>query len=213
MRTQPWAGPYDLISGLVGLGIYFLERLPLESATAGLQLIAAHLTELSENSWGGTTWHTPPELISKEQREVCPAGYYNLGVAHGVPGVVGFLGQVIAAGVEIPGCRDLLKGTVQWILAQQRPPTAVSRYDSWFVAGRKPEDSRLGWCYGDLGLCAVLHHTASLVGREDWRDFARVVFDHSLKRTATDGWICWWAPKMGSSITSSGRTSKRSGEG
>ena len=30
-----------------------------------------------------------------------PDGYYNLGVAHGVPGIIGLLAQVIAAGVAV----------------------------------------------------------------------------------------------------------------
>jgi lantibiotic modifying enzyme len=189
LQERSWKWGYDLISGLVGLGVYFLERLPRASAIDGIQLILNHLFDLSEKSWGGTTWHTPPEFLSDDQRKTCPAGYYNLGVAHGVPGVVGFLASTLAAGIEVEKCRDLLEGTVRWLVARQGPPNSLTRYDSWFVPGREPQNTRLGWCYGDLGLGAVLYLAGLQCGHEDWCNFGRIATDNCLKRTTKDGWV------------------------
>ncbi len=44
----------------------------------------------------GVTWHTAPELLVTWQREQAPTGYYNLGVAHGVPGAIAMRGAMAA---------------------------------------------------------------------------------------------------------------------
>jgi hypothetical protein len=180
LRQKPWMSPYDLISGLVGIGVYFLERLPRQSALDGLSLVIEQLDALSEKSWGGTTWHTPPHQISAEQRQSCPDGYYNLGVAHGVPGIVQFLAESIRVGVEEARCSRLLEGAVKWLLARQRPPDALSRYSNWFVPGEEPSDSRVAWCYGDLGIAAVWLQAARAVDRADWRMTALTLLERSL---------------------------------
>ena len=51
-----------------------------------------------------------------------PSGYYNLGLAHGVPGVIALLGQACAAGVAVDKARPLLDGAVHWLLAHQEGP-------------------------------------------------------------------------------------------
>lgn len=47
------------------------------------------------------TWWTNPAWLIPETREKCPRGYYNLGLAHGVPGVIGLLGRACAPGVAV----------------------------------------------------------------------------------------------------------------
>ena len=54
LESGNWQGPYDLISGLVGFGAYFLERLPRQSARRGIELVLRKLEERHEKSWGGS---------------------------------------------------------------------------------------------------------------------------------------------------------------
>ena len=119
LSQAEWTEAYDFVGELAGIGVYFLERLPRPAAVKSLQLVVWHLEQKSEQSWGGTTWLTPPELLpSEDHRWLCPAGYYNLGVAHGVPGVVGLLSDIMAAGIEAPAAQRLLDGPVRWLLSQ-----------------------------------------------------------------------------------------------
>lgn len=183
LRHPHWAGHYDLIGGLAGMGIFFLERLPLATAYAGIKLILNHLEQQAEETSSGITWFTRAELVPESQRQECPAGYYNLGLAHGVPGVVQFLGEVAAAGIEEPRAQRLLDGAVQWIMACPQPDGAASRFSYWIASGQELKSSRLAWCYGDLGLAASLHHTAGRLGRQDWRQFAQALLDRCLARS------------------------------
>jgi len=167
LESGGWHGPYDLIIGLVGFGAYFLERLPRRSSQLGLKLVLQELKERREESWGGTTWHTPPQEIPYHQLIYAPDGYYNLGVAHGVPGVIKLLSECVSLGIEEPGLEEILNDSIRWLFAREMPPHADSRFSSWFVPGSEPSSSRLGWCYGDLGIAAVLFGVGRQSGRKD----------------------------------------------
>lgn len=98
LKRTPWRGDYDLIIGLVGLGVYALERLPRPAAVKCLELIVERLAETAERNAQGSTWLSPPYLLPEWQRELCPQGYYNLGLAHGVPGVIALAGTGLRGG-------------------------------------------------------------------------------------------------------------------
>jgi len=179
LQKGRWKGKYDLIGGLVGYGVYFLERWPAESARLGIQLVVEQLAAAAERTGAGITWHTSPDLLPAWQRELAPRGYYNLGVAHGVPGVIQFLNEVAATGIDYRAL-DLLQDAVRWLVAQQRPRGSLSRFSSWIATGDS-SDSRLAWCYGDLGIAAVLLQVARREGRRDWQGFAYDLLDHCLE--------------------------------
>jgi hypothetical protein len=149
---EPDRRTYDLISGWVGLGVYFLERLPHEDARLGLQLIVEHLEHIAEITPDGATWHTSPNLLPLDQRKEAPDGYYNLGVAHGVPGVAAILGEIARQDWGTATTRALLVQVTSWIGRNRLPNGGFA---SWLVPGTKPR-ARLAWCYGELGLSVAL---------------------------------------------------------
>lgn len=186
LEHTPWKRDYDLISGLVGLGIYSLERLPRPGGEECLNLVLDRLVETAEHRSDGITWWTNPELLPEETRVQFPEGNYNLGVAHGVPGVIGFLGEVCAAGVAVDKARPLLDGAVRWTLANQLPPGSVSRFGYNVVPDRKAEavpGSRLAWCYGDLGLAVSLLLAGQGAGRPEWEKEAVEIAQVGVGRT------------------------------
>ncbi|TMQ05963.1 MAG: hypothetical protein E6J90_47490, partial [Deltaproteobacteria bacterium] len=76
---------YDLIGGLAGFGVYALAR-----GEAGRPLASAVLDEIARRARpvrGGLALHTPPEWLPAWQRVEAPHGYWNFGLAHGMPGV------------------------------------------------------------------------------------------------------------------------------
>jgi len=178
---ERWSGPYDLIGGLVGIGVYFLERLPRRSGVEGVKKVITRLEQLSEVSDQGIAWHTRCDLLPPWQRDLQPLGHYNIGIAHGIPGIMAFLGEAYAAGVEPDLVRQLLEGAVKWLLIHQNPPKLRSRFPSWIVSSESA-DSRIAWCYGDLGIAAVLSRLSRQLKRADWAREAQKILDHCLKR-------------------------------
>jgi hypothetical protein len=174
LARTPWIDDYDLIGGLVGYGVYGLERLPSAAGRAVLERVIDRLAELAERAPAGATWFTPPQLLPDWQRQLNPNGYYNLGLAHGVPGVIALLGAACAAGIREPAVRPLLAGAVRWLLAQQLPE-GEARFPSWTGPGVARSPGRLAWCYGDLGVAAALLVAARGAENEVWeREAVRI---------------------------------------
>jgi hypothetical protein len=171
-----WTAEYDLIGGLVGYGVYFLERIaagPAAAAIRGLVRVVDHLLATGERSANGLAWFTAPELLPAHQREESPGGYFNCGLAHGVPGVIALLGRIAEAGADpraAPACEDALR----WLLAQRLPPHPRGRYTSSFQRGEAGAPTRTAWCYGDPGVAIAAFGAAARIGaaREPWLELA-----------------------------------------
>lgn len=166
---------YDLISGLVGVGVFFLERLPDRAARGGLVRILEELERTAVEVEDGVSWFTEPALLPEWQRKRAPRGYYNLGVAHGVPGVMWLLGKLCAHGVEADRASVLLRGSIRWLLAVHPHPETPD-LPSWVSPGvaREP-NQRMAWCYGPLGAAAVVWEAAREGGDGAAEEWARTV--------------------------------------
>jgi hypothetical protein len=145
-------------------------------------LILERLAELAEVSGNGTTWFTPPELLPPQQRELYPNGYYNLGLAHGVPGIIALLGRMYSAGIAPARTSSLLDGAVRWLLQQRLPEKAKSSFAPFIAPDQKAEDCRLAWCYGDGGLAAAVLLASRHTGNKDWEDEALQIARRAAQR-------------------------------
>jgi len=162
---------YDLISGYVGIAVPVLQRIadgkPSPSSEPLARGILGHLERLARRTPAGLSWHTPPELLPPWQAELAPAGYTNLGLAHGIPGVVAILARYIAADLDAARARTLLDGAVAYLRSVAQPRVG-SRYPAWLPTTGE-STSRVAWCYGDLGVAVALMSAATITGRADWR--------------------------------------------
>lgn len=155
LEQPTWEGDYELIMGLVGYGVYALERLPKASARACLEKIVTHLESLAVQRAGGLSWHTSPRLMDPVSAKQHPKGYVNLGLAHGMPGVIALLGRILGAGVEEERARRLLQKACAWLLGQ-RSLEGFLRFPSFVSEGSLGGPRRAAWCYGDAGVAASL---------------------------------------------------------
>lgn len=181
---------YDLLSGLVGVGVYFLERLPRGCSASGLTAVFEAIDRLAERTATGITWRTDPLFLPSRLRAQYPHGYYNLGVAHGVPGIIHFISELsITEVVARSRWEPLLEGAVSWLIGQQRPTKSVSRFDFFFYPGQSSLGGRLAWCYCDLGIAAILLQASQRVARSDWAKFACETLERCLSWSEANG-IC-----------------------
>ncbi|MBK8725433.1 MAG: lanthionine synthetase C family protein [Holophagaceae bacterium] len=170
LARGPKPAVYDLVQGHVGLGVYGLGRLHRGRGAALVAKVLDRLEEASIETAEGIAWRTPHALLPDWQKERNPNGYYDLGVAHGIPGVMAFLGLACEAGVAPERARRLLEGAVSWLFNHQLPRAEEVRFARTISAEGVPEPthSRVGWCYGDLGIAVALLGAARRAGRGDW---------------------------------------------
>lgn len=166
---------YDLIAGLAGVGVYALR--PSQTTPALLDAIVTALATSAESQGQGIAWREPAEwILDLETRARHPTGRLNLGMAHGVPGVI----AVLAASYRrTPTDRiaKLLDGSVSWLVDQ------IELVDGHPVLGYSPGDDRLSrtaWCYGAPGAAVALLQAAGV------RNPAWETAGHGLALTAAD---------------------------
>lgn len=202
VSRRGWQRDYDLVSGLVGLGVYALERLPAPVAVRCLEGVIDRLEETAEDRTAGITWHTAARLLPPHQRDEYPHGFDNLGLAHGVPGVIALLGAAWAAGVKRRKARRLLDGAVAWLLRQRLADSPGALFPAWRAPGVERKGCRSAWCYGDPGVAAALLSAARSVGEPAWEREALEIARGAANRPpdqagVVDAGLCHGAAGLG----------------
>jgi lantibiotic modifying enzyme len=175
LAQSPWRGEFDLINGLVGFGVYALQRLPDPAGARLLGRVVDCLDECSTAAPEGKTWWTDPRWLGAPTRDKFPKGYFNLGLAHGTPGVIALLGRACASGVNAAKARAFLGETITWTLAQEYRDGDWTGFPAWIEPGALPGKSRLAWCYGDPGIAVALLGAARAAGEAAWEEKALAV--------------------------------------
>lgn len=176
----------ELISGLAGFGLYFLERLPGEAARRGAEKVVERLAAKAEEKDGAIAWFTSARSMPPSHREAYPNGYYNLGVSHGIPGAIGFLAAAHRRGVAVGEARRLAEGAVGWLLDHRLPESTGDTFPGYAGPGIESAPTRLAWCYGDPGVASVLRLAGRSFGREDWEREALAAARRAAKRGESD---------------------------
>ena len=194
LPRYPQEAPYDLINGLTGLGVYALARWPRPGAAPCLLGVVEQLARRAREDGDGIYWWTPCSWRGLRGERYRPAGV-DLGVAHGIAGVIPFLARVHRLGLARPVVRPLLDGAVGWLLAHM-VDTASGPTVPYFVAeGVEPGPARSAWCYGDPGVAMALLLAARDVGESAWAKAATGLALRAAARPAgqagvTDAGLC-----------------------
>lgn len=160
LRHTPWNDEFDLLGGLVGYGVYALERGPRASAAPLLAAVVARLAERSRPGEGGRgrVW----------TRSDVPERRPDPGMAHGAAGVIALLARIAREGAE-----ERVRGEARALLEEAIEGVLPAALDDGERGGE------VAWCAGNLGLSAALFAAGRGAGRPDWEDAAR-----GLARTA-----------------------------
>jgi lantibiotic modifying enzyme len=161
---------YEFFTGVTGMGLYLLEGPLTPFAREGIQRILEILEEGAIPEGDGIAW-LRKKISSGEI-------YYDLGIPHGIPGIILFLCRVSATEIEPALVRRLLQGAVNWLLAQENP---TGRGHFPHVSG-KSFSGRLAWCYGDLGVAAALLAAGETLDSPTLRAKAMALFDKDATR-------------------------------
>jgi hypothetical protein len=176
-----WAGDFDLIQGLVGIGVYALERRARGSQSDLLDVVVERLHACAEVTDTHAVWRTEPRFLTDDVRREFPDGWRNLGVAHGIAGVIAVLGAATRVGVA--GARPLLDRAVAYLLSRRLPDGGPARFGAT-SDDRTP--TRAGWCYGDPGIAIALFGAARNVGELEWEREALDIARIAARRSADD---------------------------
>lgn len=181
LQTSPVPADFDLMSGLVGIGVLALERPFSPAATTTLERLAVWLEACAEETEAGISWRVVAAALDPSGRDRFPAGGYYPGVAHGTAGVVGFLAGLLRAGVETERAGRLLEGAVPWIVAQEMPGGGGC-FPHLTEPGIPPTPARSGWCTGGPGISLMLWRAGRAAGETPWQGRALTLARATMRR-------------------------------
>ena len=171
LRRYPDQAPYDLVHGLTGLGVYALARWPRPAAAQCLLGVVEQLARRARHDRDGVYWWTPPTWKGPQRERYQPGGV-DLGVAHGMAGVIPFLARVHRVGLAQQTVRALLDGAVRWLLAHMVDTVSGPTAPCFVADDIEPGPARSAWCYGDPGVAVALLLAARDVGEPAWEAVA-----------------------------------------
>lgn len=176
MINQIRSGNYDFMRGGIGIGLYFLNRRASVNISQYIHNFVDALDEVSEKSINGIKW------ISVLYQETGEKGY-NISLSHGIASIIEILSRTYKYNINRIKSKYLLEGAIKYLLNQKLENGFNSIYPALSLEStKKPEASRLAWCYGDLGISVALWHASQALGRKDWEEEAILTFHHAAKR-------------------------------
>jgi hypothetical protein len=184
---DPWPFPWELMVGLIGLGVYGLERAATPAGRAIVERAVGHLAAIADRSPGNATWRVvggdyPPELVAAN-----PDGFPSINVPYGVLGAIGFLAAARAIHVE-GADPSLLADSVAWLRALDRTGER-HRYPGNIAPGWQDDEAMMsrGWCSGDLAVGMTLVSAGLAAGEPSWVGHGISVAAHGARTGWTEG--------------------------
>ncbi len=175
-------GACDVLHDGFGAVLYLGERAHSPRVRASLVAVIDELERTATRDSRGTRW-----IDQRTQT-------FNLGLAHGNPGILSLVAHLHRSGVAPARTAALLADGVRWLRSTRfAEPGCGSHFPTAIDAAGEPtcrESSRLGWCYGDLGVAvSVLHAGVALDDRRLVADAIDVLHHTIAHRTAEDGQV------------------------
>ncbi|MDN3054239.1 lanthionine synthetase C family protein [Streptomyces sp. SRF1] len=170
-------GDFDVVSGVTGLGRYFLAEPSDPDAVHDVLRYLVALTEPVKAGAGQLPgWFSPPwpAAVDPRRRE----WVLDLGLAHGVAGPLALLSLCWTRGLRVPDHDTAIRRIARWLMSwrQEHPdtgagpgwPGTVSADQELAPARPVLEPRRASWCYGTPGIARALHLAGVALGEDAW---------------------------------------------
>lgn len=177
--TDDWAGELEYVVGLAGMTTYAARRMR-QGRGGELYKNICKLFEKrsSTDDRGRLFWITPTHSIfrmNNDNTKEC-----NLGLAHGIPAIIASMIPAIESLDDNGRSNHLVRKGCEWLIAQEQD---VNEFGSHFAyLANRPEISRLGWCYGDLGIALTLIRAGHALNEANFIDKGKEIAISSAKR-------------------------------
>lgn len=179
---------YDLITGpagqLLALSAMACNQADHEDLGAAARLLGdqleAALAPSNRDERVPACW-VSPENYFLESKEELPLGYINLGLAHGVPGIIASLAIASRCGL-LEVSVEAMEFGVDFLLRASNSSSYSWGNQFPFLAqgGESHEASRVAWCYGTPGVAQGLAHAAYMLNDKQLLEIARSCLADSL---------------------------------
>lgn len=167
---------WDLIDGCIGWGIYAIERLPRWKSIDLLEKNLSLLSRQGVTAGLGRFWFEGKDLLlPKDLQSALPMDHVNLGVAHGLVGILRYLAAMVEIESLSEASRTQFYQTFHWLKDHLQEPIHGAFLCSRIGLDREhptTEKTRLAWCHGDLGASFALLTASAILDDPEVEELA-----------------------------------------
>ncbi len=151
---------YDLLTGYLGTGLYFIEKPTTQYANIGINKIVDAIKAQATYSQDKKHIFFYDYMSAENEEEL----QINLGIAHGMPSIIIFLSKLIETGYPAIKIKTIIEKSISWVLLHQLKESDCL-YPGLIPSNTK---TRLSWCYGDLDIAIMLYHAGKSLKNTKW---------------------------------------------
>ncbi|WP_422079377.1 lanthionine synthetase C family protein [Ulvibacterium sp.] len=175
---------YDFLHGAIGYALYFVNRYKNTKSKDLKQRYKTFLLRfidlLNENS--ETEGNEKLKWISIQTRGEL-RDQYNLSLSHGMAGIIGILTKLCVHDNFRTLAKPMLTKAINYVLGYKKETKSFFLFPNLVSKnGEENVPSRLGWCYGDLGIGIRLWFASKALDDKILGDEALAILKHSAKR-------------------------------
>lgn len=168
-------GYFDYFYGGLSACMFALEDGSDESKDF-LKSVIYLLEDISIKEENGRYW--PGTFFTKKDE---PNKEINFGLAHGIPSIISILSKINEIGIEQEKCTQLLTEAITYLYANKFS-NKISLFPSAIKKGIETPNSRLAWCYGDLGIAMSIWQAGKSTKNKEWQNEALEIMEHASQR-------------------------------
>ncbi|MCM0718131.1 hypothetical protein NBH15_07540 [Parabacteroides sp. W1-Q-101] len=156
---------YDFLHGATGIVFYFLKKNKLcylKDFVKQIDLLA--IKEMSNYKW----------------KNFILDNSFSVSLAHGMSSIILILTKIYELGVI--ECEAIINGGINFVISQKYPYKNRSIYPSKTLEFDSSLYSRMGWCYGDLGIALMILNVSKVLDNKTLYIHALEIIRESSKR-------------------------------
>jgi lantibiotic biosynthesis protein len=175
------ANSVDYLHGALGVLHYFTMRMQDEQVKQYADIIITQLNDKAVYDAKGMRLYN--YFSGQEQ-----PGEYNLGLAHGLSGILLILINAFDHSDHKKLIRHMVSEGLRYILHYRKDVDFANGVYNYFPLSvyenseKLSESNRLGWCYGDLNQVLLLNRAGQLLNQENYTRLAQLIGLQSLLR-------------------------------
>jgi hypothetical protein len=178
---------YDFLFGAVGNAMYFLNRyrntkeIRLKEKYEGILFeFIFFLEKISVKEEDKTKWFY---VLTNSESTNC-----SLGLCHGISSIIAFLSKLHNFEKFKEQTAPLLQNSINYLISfKNKKANAFSLFPNFSNNSRESlKRSRLGWCYGDLGIGITLLQAGKVMGDSGLNELALSILKHAAKRRTAE---------------------------
>ncbi|PST83896.1 hypothetical protein C7T94_03885 [Pedobacter yulinensis] len=175
-------GNYDYLHGALGALFYLLSATKDAHRLKVLHSLLGHLLENCNRT---------DELLYLSdfdmQKNVVNNGIINLGLSHGTPSLIPVLCKAVQYDTSFAYLLPSIEKLSNTIIAMKNRSNTGSIYPYRSVLGQHADfKTRLGWCYGDLGIAVSLYQAAEVLKSGSLKSHCYEIFERASSRRSLE---------------------------